>query len=104
LVVLASVEFGYLAGCFGVGYLLRRIELRRITRLPADGIALAALATVIILFAVFYELNGGYHTQRTAAAPNFSLPADSGNPSDGAPHPNETSRRAKSCRAADTAG
>jgi hypothetical protein len=90
-VILASIEFGYLAGCFGAGYLLRRIKLRRITGLPADGIALAALATAIILFAVFYELNGGYHTERTAAAPNFSLPADSGNPSDGALHPNESS-------------
>jgi hypothetical protein len=91
LVVLASVEFGYLAGCFGAGYLLRRIKLRRITGLPADGIALAALATAIILFAVFYELNGGYHSERTAAAPNFSLPADSGNPSDSALHPNKSS-------------
>jgi hypothetical protein len=91
LVTLASIEFGYLAGCFGAGYLLRRIKLRRITGLPADGIALAALATAIIVFAVFYELNGGYHTERTAAAPNFSLPADSGNPSDGALHPNKSS-------------
>jgi hypothetical protein len=91
LVVLASVEFGYLAGCFGAGYLLRRIKLRRIIGLPADGIALAALATAMVLFAVFYELSGGYHTERTAAAPHFSLPADSGNPSDGAPHPNESS-------------
>jgi H+/Cl- antiporter ClcA len=91
LVILASIEFGYLAGCFGAGYLLRRIKFRRITGLPADGIALAALATAIVLFAVFYELNGGHHTERTAAAPHFSLPADSGNPSDGAPPPNESS-------------
>ncbi len=91
LVVLASVELGYLVGCFGAGYLLRRIKLRRITGLPADGIALAALATAIILFAVFYELNGGYHTGRTAAAPNYSLPAVSGNPADGALHSNESS-------------
>lgn len=91
LVVLASVELGYLAGCFGAGYLLRRIKLRRITGLPADGIALAALATAVVLFAVFYELHGGYHTERTAAVPNFSLPADSGNPSDGALHSNKSS-------------
>jgi hypothetical protein len=71
LVISASIEFGYLAGCFGAGYLLRRIKLRRVTGLPADGIALAALATAIILFAVFYELNGAYHAERTAAAPKL---------------------------------
>jgi hypothetical protein len=91
LVILTSIEFGYLAGCFGAGYLLQRIKSRRITGLPAHGIALAALASVIILFAVFYELNGGYHTERTAAAPDRSLPADNGNPSDGALHPNKSS-------------
>ena len=91
LVILASIEFGYLAGRFGAGYILLRIKFRRITGLPAHGIALAALATVVILFAVFYELNGGYYTERTAAAPNRSLPADSGNPSDGALHPNKSS-------------
>jgi hypothetical protein len=93
LVVLASVEMGYLAGCFGAGYLLRRIKLRRVTGLPADGIALAALATAIILFAVFYGLNGGYHIERTAATPNFSSPADGGNPSDGALHSNKSSAK-----------
>ena len=61
LTLLASVEFGYLAGCLGAGYLLRRVNLRRI-------VALAILATAIILFAVFYELNSSYHTEPTAAA------------------------------------
>lgn len=69
---------------FGETYLLSRIKLRHITGLPADGIALTVLAMAIILFAVFYELNGGYHTERTVAAPYFSLPAVSGNPSNAA--------------------
>ena len=68
LTLLASVEFGYLAGCLGAGYLFRRVNLRRIAASPADGIALAILATAIILFAVFYELNSSYHTEPTAAA------------------------------------
>ena len=84
LIVLTSLEFGYLAGCFGAAYLLSRIRLRRITGLPADGIALAVLAMAIVLFAVFYELNRGSHTERTVAAPNFSLPAVGGNPSNAA--------------------
>jgi hypothetical protein len=84
LVMLASLQFGYLAGCFGAAYLLSRIKLRHVTELPADGIALAVLAMAIILFAVFYEFNGGYHTERTVAVPNFSLPAVSGNPSNAA--------------------
>ena len=75
LVFLASVEFGYLAGCFGAGYFFRRINLRRIAGLPADGIALAILATAVILFAVFYELSSSRNTKQMVAAPDVVSPA-----------------------------
>jgi hypothetical protein len=84
-VMQASLEFGYLAGCFGAAYVPGRIKSRYASRLlTADAIALATLGTAVIVFAVFYELNSGHNGEPTAAGPNNVLPAVSGKHSNAA--------------------
>lgn len=76
LAMLVSLELGYLVGCFGAAYLVGPDKPRR--AVPADGIALAVLATGIILFAVFYEPNSRHDPRPRLAAPDLMLPVING--------------------------
>ena len=77
LAMLVSLELGYLVGCFGAAYLVGPDKPRRAI-VPADGIALAVLATGIILFAVFYEHNSRHDPRPRLAAPDLMLPVING--------------------------
>jgi hypothetical protein len=77
LAMLVSLELGYLVGCFGAAYLVGPDNPRCATA-PADRIALAVLATGIILFAVFYEHNSRHDPRPRLAAPDLMLPVING--------------------------